>query len=82
MLYLALLTRAYQSGDFSLVYTMARSLAPELLAIWAALFLCEPLHRGGIVGLAVLLELLAMGGSAWWVQRKMAMVSVTVIGIA
>ncbi len=51
VLYLALLTHAYQSGDFSLVYPIARGLAPGLLAVWAALFLSESLHIGGVVEL-------------------------------
>ena len=83
VLYLALLTRAYQSGDFSLVYPIARGLAPGLLAIWAVLFLSEPLHLGGVIGLGLLLlGLMVVGGSAWWAQRKTATVSAIAIGLA
>lgn len=82
-IYLLLLTFAYQHGDFSLVYPIARGLAPGLLAVWAVLFLSEPLHAGGVVGLALLLlGLVVVGSGAWWVQRKSAAVSGTAIGLA
>jgi len=62
--YLALL-RAYTIGDFSLVYPLARGAAPAFLALWAALFLGERPHAGGIAGLALLLAgLLLVGGAA------------------
>ena len=62
--YLALL-RAYTIGDFSLVYPLARGAAPAFLALWAALFLGERPHAGGIAGLALLLiGLLLVGGAA------------------
>ena len=62
--YLALL-RAYTIGDFSLIYPLARGAAPAFLALWAALFLGERPHAGGIAGLALLLVgLLLVGGAA------------------
>jgi drug/metabolite transporter (DMT)-like permease len=62
--YLALL-RAYSIGDFSLVYPLARGAAPAFLALWAALFLGERPHAGGMAGLALLLVgLLLVGGAA------------------
>ena len=62
--YLALL-RAYTIGDFSLVYPLARGAAPAFLALWAALFLGERPHAGGIAGLVLLLAgLLLVGGAA------------------
>ena len=62
--YLALL-RAYTIGDFSLIYPLARGAAPAFLALWAALFLSERPHAGGIAGLALLLVgLLLVGGAA------------------
>jgi len=62
--YLALL-RAYTIGDFSLIYPLARGAAPAFLALWAALFLGERPHAGGIAGLALLLlGLLLVGGAA------------------
>ena len=62
--YLALL-RAYNIGDFSLVYPLARGAAPAFLALWAALFLGERPSAGGLAGLALLLlGLLLVGGAA------------------
>jgi drug/metabolite transporter (DMT)-like permease len=62
--YLALL-RAYTIGDFSLVYPLARGAAPAFLALWAALFLGERPHAGGIAGLLLLLiGLMLVGGAA------------------
>ena len=62
--YLALL-RAYTIGDFSLIYPLARGAAPAFLALWAALFLGERPHAGGMAGLALLLVgLLLVGGAA------------------
>src|SRR5579885_1900006 len=40
-IYYLVLIGAYQYGDFSLVYPMARGTAPALLALWAMLFLGE-----------------------------------------
>ncbi len=68
--YLALL-RAYTIGDFSLVYPLARGAAPAFLALWAALFLGERPHAGGIAGLALLLAgLLLVGGAARRAARR------------
>jgi drug/metabolite transporter (DMT)-like permease len=62
--YLALL-RAYAIGDFSLIYPIARGAGPAFLALWAALFLGERPHVGGMAGLALLLiGLLLVGGAA------------------
>ena len=68
--YLALL-RAYTIGDFSLVYPLARGAAPAFLALWAALFLGERPHAGGITGLVLLLAgLLLVGGAARRAARR------------
>ena len=68
--YLALL-RAYSIGDFSLVYPLARGAAPAFLALWAALFLGERPHAGGIAGLTLLLAgLLLVGGAARRAARR------------
>src|SRR3954453_6464016 len=40
-LYYFVLLKAYEYGDFSLVYPMARGAAPALLTLWAVLFLGE-----------------------------------------
>lgn len=64
--YFFTLTRAYDHGDFSLVYPIARGAAPGLLVLWSALFLNETPRPGGLIGLAlVLLGLLIVGGTQW-----------------
>ena len=81
--YFMALIHAYDRGDFSLVYPLARGAAPALLAIWATLFLGESQKLAGIVGLAVLLiGLLIVGGSSWWVGRGSASVGVGGVGAA
>jgi drug/metabolite transporter (DMT)-like permease len=73
--YLALL-RAYSIGDFSLVYPLARGAAPAFLALWAALFLGERPHAGGIAGLTLLLAgLLLVGGAARRAARRQELVA-------
>ena len=80
--YIALL-RAYEHGDFSLVYPMARGTAPALLAVWAALFLGEHPTLLGVIGISVLvLGLIVVGGKAWWSLRKVAKLSTNGLGIA
>ncbi len=69
--YYIILTRAYEHGDFSLVYPMARGAAPAFLVVWAVLFLGERPGPAGFVGLALLvLGLVIVGGSTWWSLRK------------
>ena len=69
--YFFTLTRAYDRGDFSLVYPIARGTAPGLLAVWSALFLGEIPRAGGFAGLALLLcGLIIVGGGAQWLRRK------------
>ena len=81
--YFSALTRAYERGDFALVYPLARGTAPALLAIWAALFLGERPSLAGLVGLMVLLTgLLIVGGGAWWAQRGAALPDASGIGAA
>jgi len=53
--YFLLLIRAYQNGDFSEVYPLARGAAPALIALWAMLFLGERPQAAGVLGLALLL---------------------------
>lgn len=68
--YFGLLARAYTSGDFSLVYPIARGTAPALLALWAILFLGETLSVSGLIGIFVIVcGLMIAGGSAWWHAR-------------
>lgn len=73
--YMMLLSHAYQHGDFSLVYPIARGSAPALLAVWAALFLGDRPGPGGLLGLALLLIGLAViGAGHWWSRRNAARV--------
>ncbi len=67
--YFYTLTRAYDRGDFSLVYPIARGTAPGLLVVWSALFLGELPRRGGLAGLALLLLGLIVVGGAQWMRR-------------
>ena len=53
-IYFILLSVAYTSHDFSLVYPIARGAAPVLLVLWSAIFLREKLTAGGYLGLAML----------------------------
>jgi len=82
-LYYITLTRAYEKGDFSLIYPMARGTAPALLAIWAVLFLDERPHLAGFAGLALLiLGLIVVGGNVWWSLRKTSALSASGVGLA
>src|SRR5205085_11928643 len=69
--YYITLTKAYQHGDFSLVYPMARGAAPAFLVVWAVLSLGERPRPAGFVGLALLvLGLVIVGGNTWWSLGK------------
>ncbi len=52
--YFALMGRAYDAGDLSLAYPLARGSAPLFIALWAALFLGERLAAVGLAGIAVI----------------------------
>jgi drug/metabolite transporter (DMT)-like permease len=52
--YFAAIARAYRMGDLSVVYPLARGLAPLFLLIWSALFLDERPTPGGIGGVALI----------------------------
>jgi drug/metabolite transporter (DMT)-like permease len=71
VIYYIILIRAYENGDFSLVYPMARGAAPAFLLLWATLFLGERPQLFGLVGIALLvLGLIVVGGKTWWTLRK------------
>jgi len=53
-LYFAAVALAYQSGDLSIVYPLARGTAPVWLVLWAVLFLGESLTRGGVGGVGLI----------------------------
>lgn len=52
--YFALLGSAYQRGDMSLVYPLARGSAPVFVILLALLFLGERVFLGGIAGIALI----------------------------
>jgi drug/metabolite transporter (DMT)-like permease len=58
--YMIALTQAYVHGDLSVVYPVARGLAPILVAVGAPLFLGERLSSTAILGIV-----LVGGGIAW-----------------
>jgi drug/metabolite transporter (DMT)-like permease len=70
-IYYITLIRAYENGDFSLVYPMARGAAPAFLLIWATFFLGERPRFFGLIGIALLVfGLIIVGGKTWWTLRK------------
>jgi drug/metabolite transporter (DMT)-like permease len=82
-IYFIVLLRAYEYGDFSLVYPMARGTAPAFLAIWAAFFLGERPTLFGAIGISLLvLGLVVVGGKVWWSLRKAAKLSTNALGMA
>lgn len=82
-MYILILIRAYQYGDFSLVYPMARGAAPALLAVWASLFLGERPNRLGTLGIVLLIGgLVVVGGTTWWQQRKTSKIAGTALMLA
>lgn len=83
VIYYFVLLKAYEYGDFSLVYPMARGAAPALLTLWAVLFLGERPAPSGFVGIALLvLGLVIVGGTTWWKQRKTSSIAMVALGLA
>ena len=85
--YFMLLIRAYQNGDFSEVYPIARGAAPAFIAVWAMLFLGERPQAAGLVGLALLLiGLIVVGASRLFTERRAININtsllVTVLAVA
>lgn len=81
--YYIILTRAYESGDFSLVYPMARGAAPAFLVVWAILFLGDRPRPLGLVGVAVLIcGLIVVGGNTLWSMRGTTAIRSSGIGLA
>jgi drug/metabolite transporter (DMT)-like permease len=70
--YFAALNRAYQDGDFSLVYPVARGLTPVLLALFALVFLGEVPSVAGVAGLALVFAGIALVGGALGIFRGTA----------
>ena len=66
-LYFGSLAAAYDRGDFSLVYPVARGAAPAFLALWSVLFLRQSLSLAGLAGLGVIVAGLFVIG--WGARR-------------
>ena len=82
-IYYITLIRAYENGDFSLVYPMARGAAPAFLLVWATFFLGERPRLFGIVGIILLvLGLIIVGGKTWWTLRKTSGFSQSALALA
>jgi drug/metabolite transporter (DMT)-like permease len=52
--YFASMGRAYQTGDLSVAYPLARGSAPLFITLWAALFLKEQLTTWGLLGILLI----------------------------
>jgi drug/metabolite transporter (DMT)-like permease len=82
-IYYITLIRAYENGDFSLVYPMARGAAPAFLLIWATFFLGERPRFFGLIGIALLVfGLIIVGGKTWWTLRKTSGLSKSALALA
>jgi len=82
-IYYITLIRAYENGDFSLVYPMARGAAPAFLVLWTALFLGERPRLYGLIGIGLLiLGLVVVGGKTWWTLRKTARLNKSALSLA
>src|SRR5258708_25381430 len=82
-IYYITLRRAYENGDFSLVYPMARGAAPAFLVLWAALFLGESPRLYGLIGIALLVTgLVVVGGKTWWTLRKTSALKTSALALA
>jgi len=83
VIYYITLIRAYENGDFSLVYPMARGAAPAFLLIWATFFLGERPRFFGLIGIALLVfGLIIVGGKTWWTLRKTSGFSKSALALA
>lgn len=64
--YYLVLTRAYERGDLSWVYPLARGSALPLLALWGEVFLGENLSGAGLAGIAVIVAgIVTLGGAGF-----------------
>ena len=80
--YYILLSFAYDSQDFSLVYPVARGAAPALVAIWSALFLHEIPSTGGFIGIAMVILGMVFIGAAGFSQPGAGKLQLKGIAIA
>ncbi|RYD97054.1 MAG: hypothetical protein EOP50_06065 [Sphingobacteriales bacterium] len=64
------LARAYQGGDFSLVYPVSRGTAPVLILLWSVLFLHERPHPVGLFGIFLIITGVTVAGGLWQLLRR------------
>jgi drug/metabolite transporter (DMT)-like permease len=69
VIYFILLSVAYTSHDFSLVYPIAWG-TPALLVLWSAIFLHEKLTPGGYIGLAMITAGIISIGATTLLQNR------------
>jgi drug/metabolite transporter (DMT)-like permease len=75
-LYFAAIAKAYQTGDLSIVYPLARGTAPILLLCWSVLFVGERPTAAGALGIAVIaagLYLINLPRAGAWVEPLRAL---------
>lgn len=68
--YFILLSSAYTSNDFSLVYPIARGTAPAFLMAWSVLFLREQLTAGGVIGIILIVCGMIVIGATSLIQAR------------
>jgi drug/metabolite transporter (DMT)-like permease len=82
-IYFITLILAYENGDFSLVYPMARGSAPAFLTVWAVIFLGERPRPTGLIGIALLvLGLIVVGGKSWMALKRTSVLTSSAVGLA
>ncbi len=64
-LYYTAISRAYKSGDLSVVYPLARGTAPLFILLWSTLFLRERPTLGGLGGVALIIAGLCVINLPW-----------------
>lgn len=80
--YYLILTAAYNVGDFSLVYPVARGAAPALLAVWAILVLAERPSPFGIAGILLVaggIGIVGWSGKVGWPSPPSAALALSLL---
>lgn len=75
-LYFFSIAKAYNTGDLSLVYPLARGSSPLFLALWSTVFLGEALTPGGIGGMGLIaagLYVINLPGLHAWIAPLQAL---------
>lgn len=68
--YFILLSSAYTSNDFSLVYPIARGTAPAFLMLWSVLLLREELTAAGMIGIGLIVCGMIVIGATSLIQTR------------